>query len=471
MTGETTMPLQRRQLFEVLAHSRAAAGAGAPSQVKAEVKKPLWVDDQAREGCRAQGRVTLTQWSLELIAQRGRRKIPVVRGVRYDQKGPSNCMWRTCEIVDVVTPKLLLTRKSAVVELVGPLSRSLALKVHLPARLARNFASGFPVQGWMDLLSSAAPGARRRTLSQVEPPEVPDHARRTLVPLPAAVQGTAGHLPKRPRAALAAWTAEDSARLRQALAEVRPSAPHYWRQVALCVGKAPEECRAQAFGFASSPVGKRGKADALKCIEAHEDQPGSRHASATLAGNGSRRPALSLLNATCFGSGRDFLQLPMARKSTEAVVPFQLSCARTPRQRCPAAPWRDMSCMDVADADLSGSSPCTSSFLDLGDCTWRPKGIESFICETRTRRGKLVDEGGEARGKSSSRPLRGAHLARKTDFRYDPALLRRVGRSAEARYAAPDSEEEAAPVAAIPRAPIGLDSTPSMDSESDGCEA
>lgn len=100
--------------------------------------------------------VELTRWSLEVVAQRGGRFVPVVRGVRSDVKAPAGCgLWRTSEIIHVVAPNLLITRTRMVVRLAGHMSRKLAAQMAVPPRLLEPFSGGFPPHAWAVLIQYA----------------------------------------------------------------------------------------------------------------------------------------------------------------------------------------------------------------------------------------------------------------------------------------------------------------------------
>jgi len=100
------------------------------------------------------GRATLKRWSLEIVRVNG-ANVAIVRGVRCDIQNPVGCLWRTSEIVRAETPTLLVTRKSEYVELVGRLYKPLAEAVGLANRLAKLFATGFPLHEWRQLVDRA----------------------------------------------------------------------------------------------------------------------------------------------------------------------------------------------------------------------------------------------------------------------------------------------------------------------------
>lgn len=546
-------------------------------------------------GHRAAGRVVLTQWSLELVPLSNGRKAPVVRGIRTDQQGPCDMMWRTCEIADAVTPTLLVTTQSAAVQLVGPLSRPLAQKLRLPARLARSFSQGFPVKEWHNLIAcSPTKRVRAQTppVGKVAPEGSPDLRRQTLVPppQPAVANGPPGSLKRRGKPpAPIAWAPADLEALKQALAKVRPSAPHFWWQVALLVSRPPEECRARAFGpRGQSPARKRGRRAASGerggCGEARGDQgqadeevqpsvASGAPPTVTSRREGPRRTqqVRQLLNATSFGGQRDLLQLPVARRdpgsasssagglgstsfhgagigstslgesglgncrgtlqgseaatslpvqrftadATRAavepaaaekvqhperqdVVEMEVPTAPSPNSLhfldslhtgcTPPAKSRplarrlfDESVEDdaLAESEADEDAPRGGSLwstLDLGDGTWQPKGVDSFICDAQARRRKLADGGAAARAKGKN-PARVALPPRRRG-----GLAARLGAPADwgagvaACFRSPirgasESEEDVAPVAAIPRALAGLVETPSVgsDLEEDDC--
>lgn len=125
------------------------------------------------------------------------------------------------------------------------------------------------------------------------------------------------------------------------------------------------------------------------------------------------------------------------------------------------------------DGQTLGGSSLWSN-LDLGDGGWQPKGVDSFICDARARRGKLADHGAEARARAKHSALHGMSSERRQ------GLAARLGAPADwgagfraclgepLKHDASESEDdEMAPVAAIPRVPQGLVETPSVSLGSD----
>jgi len=118
-------------------------------------------------------------------------------------------------------------------------------------------------------------------------------------------------------------------------------------------------------------------------------------------------------------------------------------------------------CLDDAFAETLSAPDC-KSLLDSGDTTWQPMGIDTFICGARVRRGR-------SRGLPLQRhlprgpvlPLRAAELAARAELRRAPKLFRKVDVSAieaaaafdydSPRSAPAESDDEVAPVAAIPK--------------------
>lgn len=510
-------------------------------------------------------RVVLEQWSLEVVARQGGEKVVVVRGIRRDAQGATDAVWRTCEIMDVVTPTLLVTRKTAMVELVGPLSRPLARQLRVPARLVRSFADGFP-KDWREQLVAPQSRGRQpgRSQSNVKAGECsleePSEHRTLIVPPPQPpAPAVASRVRSRPppKRTSSAWTEEELANLQQALAKVRPSVPFYWRQVAMLVGRLPEECRSKAFGAGhgppQSPPAKRRKcvpfpAAGLDVVS----QPVTLKAMAQRDGPRRAQQLRNHLHAASFGASRDLL-LPVARGAASAgaasrayqpcasdevvAPPLERTCAATDGGPVPGTPPQRLrheasrgggedavqapdfgasleaspSSQKFLDSLHTGLTPrgkqlplnrklvfqsppriqgrrdngeedelqpaALLSSLDLGDSTWQPKGVDSFICDARARRAQL----GKVPQRPVPAPLRRQGLASRLGWREAPPLFRQVD-SWGARVAAcfenpsgpedgaSDSDDEVAPIATIPKVSQGLVDTPSVGSEPEDCD-
>jgi len=513
-------------------------------------------------GARPKECVVLREWALELVPHRSGRSVPVIRGLRVDESGPDGAMWRTCEIIGALSPTLLVTRKSAHVELQGPLCRSLAREVRLAPRLIRHFSMGFP-DVWEDLLAGA--GARRPTTSSkanaaattaADEPRCPDEGEQPgqVAEAEAEEEGCSGP-----------WTEAHLARLREALALVRPSAPHFWRQVALFVGRPPDECQTQAYG--SEERERRARKRGRKALEeGDEELAGEREVARVVLprGDGPRRAQKlkAFITARSFGAHRDFLKVPCApakscvpaaaaplaaaaapegaasgadgfgEEASEplaeptddaassaaaaaaaataapaaaaaawAVVPFEAAVEGAPGQAgalspsgleflgslalhtglTPCAKRARPSAATAAGAGGSGGGGASDvvrrlddafddvaaadgkSLLDLGDSTWQPKGIDRFIFDARTRRGKLNGRGPFAgRIPTPARaPISAVELAARHEFRKAPRLFRKVDVNSAAAAAAFDfvdgsprsvaeNSEDEAPIAWVP---------------------
>lgn len=468
-----------------------------------------------------QRRVHLSMWSLELVPQRNGRTVPVVRGVRDDEQGPPGMLWRSSEIIHAMTPTSLVTRSRMTVQLSGPLSKRLAAKLQLPRHLRDKFKLGFPVQSWMPLVRyaySGPPANLEAALGTWQPAKIQPPS--SLQPLQdeeaAGAQASkscgsrAGTAQKRPRSAGAEgeWTDEDTLRLKKVLGEIRPSTPHFWEQVARRVGRSSEECQEHAFGPARSPA-RRQTSGPAPIADAGGRENCDDGPAPLPKKDGPRREQRinAFLEARSFGRGDDMLDMPAegaATAAAEAVTPSrnlawkggeqeggenpaadpwpaeQGKAAEAPSPGCmdffkslhtgctpvPKARRRSGGQQDPAAApgpgrpqsDLFESDPATcQSLLDFGDCSWKPKGVESFICETRAKRGRLARTGrvNSKRPGSPARPMRAANLRRAQ------ALFSKLdGRTAAVnaldstpRSVASDSEDEGAPLAVIPPPP------------------
>jgi len=312
-------------------------------------------------------RVSLEQWSLELVSQAGgesgQRAVPVVRGVRLSATGPPGALWQTSEIVHVMEPRTLLTRTGQIVELRGPLCQQLADRLHLPRQLAQSFQAGFPQHAWLALL---------RYVSQPPPPAIiaaleacnhgqPQQARRPVAVRHHARRTKAGTAPPQK----AGWTAADVAALRQALREIRPSQANYWQLVAQQVGRPTEECQRQAFG-ADAPAAPSGPGKRRATRGNVRDKENVAPPEEELAGapqkDGPRRAkrVRAFLNARSFGSGRDFLQLEPNLADDEPAA----ASAAVPPPAAPPVAAANAESADVeklaADVANSETSPPTA---------------------------------------------------------------------------------------------------------------
>jgi len=463
-------------------------------------------------GRNGEGCVHLVQWSLELQAQRSGRLVPLVRGVRSDGKGPPGSLWRTSEIVHAVTPTVLITRTHLVVRLAGPLSAPLARELKVPPSLVRHFRSGFPVKTWMPLVRYAGRTPPPRLLSALEatlPPPLPRKGARRQAASKRLLTGRA-------------WAPADVATLHRALRSVRPSTPHFWQQVAARVGRPAEECQERAFGAAaassSRPLKRRRRFAAVAgaaTASAGQDVPLASLDNVPRKDGPRRAQRLrAFLNARSFGAGRDFLQVPppaelaapvalvvttVAPAASEGVeqgtsapaveggqapspgsLKFfaSLHTGCTPdaksrqgaaavggarRQLFAASPGGgdddDLASEGDGTGDGAADGLANSVLLDLGDCTWQPKGLDGFICDARARRGTLARIGstGASSLPAACRP-RAAELAARADLRRAPALFRQADKRAAAlaalestpRSGDSESEDEMAPVAIVP---------------------
>jgi len=523
-------------------------------------------------GARPKECVVLREWALELVPHRSGRSVPVIRGLRVDESGPDGAMWRTCEIIGALSPTLLVTRKSAHVELQGPLCRSLAREVRLAPRLMRHFSMGFP-DAWEDLFAGV--GAMRPTTSSkantaattaADEPRCPDEGEQPeqVAEAEAEEEGCSGP-----------WTEAHLVRLREALALVRPSAPHFWRQVALFVGRPPDECQTQEYG--SEERERRGRKRGRKALEEGDEEPAEERDVARVVlprGDGPRRAQKlkAFITARSFGAHRDFLKVPCApAKSCVPAAAAPLAAAAAPEGAAsgadgfgeeaaaedataaaldeasePLAEPTDDAASSAAAAAVTaapaaaaaawavvpfeavvegapgqagalspsgleflgslalhtGLTPCAKharpsaatagaggsggggssdvvrrldgafddaaaadgrSLLDLGDSTWQPKGIDRFIFDARTRRGKLNSRGPFAgRIPTPARaPISAVELAARHEFRKAPRLFRKVDVNSAAAAAAFDfvdgsprsvaeNSEDEAPIAWVP---------------------
>eukprot|EP00931_Biecheleriopsis_adriatica_P098785 TRINITY_DN728_c0_g1_i1.p1 TRINITY_DN728_c0_g1~~TRINITY_DN728_c0_g1_i1.p1 ORF type:complete len:507 (+),score=109.46 TRINITY_DN728_c0_g1_i1:38-1522(+) len=112
-----------------------------------------------RRQASASSSTRLKQWSLELAGQAsdpvGAAPVPLVRGIRLGSDAPPGTLWRTSEIVHVLSPRTLLTRTGHVIELRGPLCLRLAEHLKVPRHLVRIFKAGFPKDTWQACLRTS----------------------------------------------------------------------------------------------------------------------------------------------------------------------------------------------------------------------------------------------------------------------------------------------------------------------------
>lgn len=447
--------------------------------------------------------VRLSHWSLELVQQPSGRIVPVVMGVRSDKEGPPGMLWRSSEIIHAMTPTALITRSRMVIRLSGRLSLRLAAKLQLPLHLRQQFKLGFPVMAWLSLVKychSSLPSGLEAAISACPAPVKSDEKRNA-----ADEQRTR----KRPRST-SGWSQEDTLRLKCTLSDVRPSTPHFWQQVAARVGRPVHECQQHAFGPVRSPARKQITKPAPICDagDLAENDGGPTCMVNVPKKDGPRRAQRinAFLQAKCFGNGSDMLDMPAESTASEAVTPcrrvvrtgseperseadenwmapsrtfpeapspgcmnflqsLHTGCTPLEKSRKPVAghdrlaepaagPQRPCSAGGAADCSefYEADGMSCQSLLDLGDLSWQPKGVDSFICETRAKRGRLATTSKNACTGSPARPLRAANL-RKAEALF--SKLDKRGKAEAAMEGTPksvasDSEDEAAPLAAIP---------------------
>lgn len=302
------------------------------------------------------------------------------------------------------------------------------------------------------------------------------------------------------------WTAADVGLLQKSLLEVRPSTPHFWQRVAACVGKPATECQAHAFGPVSSrSTDKHCRDSVMKNCAGNEikNQALPTELGPAPKKDGPRRAqrVRTFLNARCFGRGRDFLYASPSKPQNGAspkrtpsknMLPetdllksdsnapqfladafasptsinfldsLHTGCTPTSGQKLKrvATPFSMASSSmitksnvgtldDDGDDDDVGHS-MNENHLDLGDCTWQPIGLDSFICEARDRRNKLARSGKLWTSRARTSP-HSSGTAR-VKMRRASGLYRKVKAAMDAtpKSVASESEDELAPVAAIP---------------------
>lgn len=155
-----TSSRQEQPLMPGTAPSLTVVASVPPSERKMSVA-PLPAAGQAIvqvEALPEQADIVLTRWSVELVRQPGSHAVALVRGVRHDGenfdiKAPK--LWRTAEVARAMSPTILITRTQLVVQLVGPMSKKLSLRLQLPQWLEPHFRHGFPLQTWALLVKYA----------------------------------------------------------------------------------------------------------------------------------------------------------------------------------------------------------------------------------------------------------------------------------------------------------------------------
>jgi len=291
----------------------------------------------------------------------------------------------------------------------------------------------------------------------------------------------------------------DRQALHQAMQEVRPSAKDFWLQVAQRVGKSAEECQALANSVAGSPAAKRRRRDGSpahgvgenKENEGKENEAPLEDVMAKFPqkdGPIRARKVRAIMGEKCFRDGHDFLQpaetpkkiatgdlLPSGLAPSPTSLDFLSSlhtgCTPTTGQKAAlnrrlfgeSPGLHDM--LPVGDSPgriccgLDDDDPVWNSLHDLGDVSWQPKGLDSFICETRARRGRLDRKALRASAASSfKRVSRASVVKHQQALRRAPALFRRVdaqlareaAMEATPSSCAEDSDDEMAPLAYVP---------------------
>jgi len=110
-----------------------------------------------------------------------------------------------------------------------------------------------------------------------------------------------------------------------------------------------------------------------------------------------------------------------------------------------------ISTADFDDDEEDGLTRGTT--LDLGDSKWQPKGIDSFICESRIQRGRIEKHGKQDPPcNSPPRASRAANLRRAAALfcKLDSRAAAVAALDSTPNSVASESEDEAAPVAMIP---------------------
>jgi len=294
--------------------------------------------------------------------------------------------------------------------------------------------------------------------------------------------------------------ADDVSVIQQAMRAVRPSAKHFWDEVATRVGKTAEECQAVANSIGSPGPAKRRRLESSPA-KIKDDEANANPLPEVLAnlpqkdGPARAKKVQAIMSTRCFRDSHDFLDLGTSEAQTS---PQELDGFTSP-QRIPGT------CPDQSPSSLrylsglhtgctptrakkefvsrrlfgesphanswclaNGSSPCCSdddgedpvwnALHDVGNVSWQPKGIEGFICQTRARRGRLAKK---SNFRAAPRAPSEAELRHQQQLRRAPALFRRVdaqfAQEAAMECAAPscseDSEDEMAPIAYVPPCP------------------
>jgi len=462
-----------------------------------------------------QQHISLKNWSLELVQQSTGRMVPTLRGKRCDIDNPAEVLWRTCEIVHAISPHVLLTRKLTFIHLNGSMSEDLAVQLNLPAQLIQCFRAGFPVNRWRLLIRCAEHGDTSALETLISSSVSYQHPQNT------EASDTTKHAiessgTKMPKFKTGSWTCTDTEALQKSLRQVRPSAPQFWSRISELVGRPAAECQAHAFGRArhvNTPV----RVDSVPMLgNHHKNEAKEVDLEHVPKKDGPRRAqkVREFLNSRVFAAAPDFLHV-----STPTDQDVTLSCDHekvqevktvskdndiqeskvlnlaqpggpvnismltspssleflgslhtgcTPRKRklhSSLGGFLFEECPSQADLnsefDIAGCN-LRDSYKDPVDGTWQPKGLDSFICDTRARRTKLAKHAPSG-GVMSFRPRqklcsdelplpprnqfrRAAKLFRKIeDFEVKETLLEMTPQSVVS-----ESEDEMAPIAMIP---------------------
>lgn len=273
------------------------------------------------------------------------------------------------------------------------------------------------------------------------------------------------------------WTASELKALKAAVQAVKPSEVNFWEVVAAKLGRSAGECHAQAFAYAPAHA-RQCKTRRVQQAKPVNDVATDDEAPA-LDRDGPRKAkrALAFLNARSFGEARDMLEIRSACSAEEeeqeghAEAPSPGSLAFLGSLHTGCTPPSEAS----GQRRLHAGSPHQVAHLrrrldfadeeesfEKFDSSWTPKGIDGFICEMRTRRGKLCGRPQFAEGAD----IGPADNLAKRQLAVRPSMFPEEGdRPAAAQEDTSEDEEDAAPIAVVPRLDASTGREPSVQAE------
>lgn len=450
-------PLLHCELCRCSFHSGCAPYA---RQFESQSGKPSWSCSHCSQALDYQDVICFDRWSLALLGQ-----ALVVRGVLENVDRSEGLAYQTSEIVHALDSRTLVTRSRQLVLLRGVFCLRLARQASLPRQLALHFRAGFPCR-WHWCLRNAARKVERQAHKVSKLKTRAQAVRRRKASAALVACNTAS--------TEAAWNASELKALKAAVQAVKPSEVNFWEVVAAQLGRSAGECHAQAFAYAPA------HARQCKARRLQQARPGNEVATDDEAcasgpehvpvpdrdGPLKAKRARAFLNARSFGDARDMLELrPEDRTEeqeqaaapggqAEAPSPGSLAFLDSLHTGCTPPPTEHVcqrgSPHQLAELRRRLDFAEDEEAFEKFDCSWTPKGVDGFICEALfARRSKVC--GRPPLAEVEQRPQRASPSR--------PWMLPGEGdRPTAAHEESSEEEEDAAPIAVVPRldASMGL---------------